>query len=411
MNRLSGAHQEKTTAPVQGDGILQRKCDCGNHTVAGGECAECSKKQMLLQRATQNSESDTQNSGGVPPIVHDVLRSSGQPLDTATRSFFEPRFGHDFSQVRVHLDEPSSRSAQAVNALAYTVGNHLVFGANSYQPATGQGRGLLAHELAHVVQQNNDCARKGSLTISAEDHPAEREADAAANAIATDRAALVGTQHSSSLVQRQPPTKPAKPVTPKAPAAAAATGSFAVKMSVAGSGVEGTIEFSPDAKNCPKCKLIRLVQIVRVFEKPGVDYKWTGTEANRDKYKTKEDAAKTVKPNFFVDQLAAKCAEGKKCSIYYREPENPSNSQDGSNDGVTSQKATLWDGPSGDADDVNEFETCARCHDTGTYLRCVDWGYSVDGKGKASKSTTSEHASPSATFTAAISAFDKFYKN
>jgi hypothetical protein len=88
-----------------------------------------------------------------PPIVHDVLRSPGRPLDAATRAFFEPRLGHDFSNVRVHNDDDASESARQTQALAYTAGSHVVFRADQYQPHTAGGRQLLAHELAHVMQQ------------------------------------------------------------------------------------------------------------------------------------------------------------------------------------------------------------------------------------------------------------------
>jgi hypothetical protein len=91
-----------------------------------------------------------------PSVVHDVLRAPGQPLDRATRATFERRFGHDFSRVRVHTDAVAAASAQAVNASAYTVGSHLVFGRQQYAPYTQQGQKLLAHELAHVVQQRHD---------------------------------------------------------------------------------------------------------------------------------------------------------------------------------------------------------------------------------------------------------------
>jgi Domain of unknown function (DUF4157) len=89
-----------------------------------------------------------------PPIVHDVIRSTGQPLDSDTRSFFEPRFGRDFSRVRVHTDSRAAESARAVDALAYTVGSKVVFGPGRYQPRTDEGRQLLAHELTHTVQQS-----------------------------------------------------------------------------------------------------------------------------------------------------------------------------------------------------------------------------------------------------------------
>jgi lipoprotein-anchoring transpeptidase ErfK/SrfK len=146
-------HQETQTTPLLVGGLLQRKCDCGQHTIAGGKCDTCSKNRQTIQRASRNSEIETRNSAGVPSIVHDVLRSPGQPLDAATRAFFEPRFGHDFSHVRVHADSRAAASAQAVKALAYTAGPEVVFGAGQYAPGSQAGRHLLAHELTHVIQQ------------------------------------------------------------------------------------------------------------------------------------------------------------------------------------------------------------------------------------------------------------------
>jgi hypothetical protein len=102
--------------------------------------------------------SHTSAAGEAPPLVHDVLRGSGQPLDPAARAFFEPRFGQDFSDVRVHADSAAARSAAAVAARAYTVGPRVAFAAGQYAPDTAAGRRLLAHELAHVVQQRTDHA-------------------------------------------------------------------------------------------------------------------------------------------------------------------------------------------------------------------------------------------------------------
>jgi hypothetical protein len=125
---------------------VQRKCSCEG---SGQPCAACEEEKNKLQRKAANAVTPTE----APPIVHDVLRSSGQPLDLATRSFMEPRFGRDFSKVRVHADSRAEASAKAVNARAYTVGNDLVFGAGNFAPGTMRGRQLLAHELTHVVQQ------------------------------------------------------------------------------------------------------------------------------------------------------------------------------------------------------------------------------------------------------------------
>jgi hypothetical protein len=88
-----------------------------------------------------------------PAGVHETLRSPGNPLESSARAFMEQRFGHDFSRVRVHADESSAESASSIQARAYTTGGHIVFGRGEYSPHTPSGRGLIAHELAHVVQQ------------------------------------------------------------------------------------------------------------------------------------------------------------------------------------------------------------------------------------------------------------------
>ena len=95
----------------------------------------------------------------LPSIVHDVIRSPGQPLDHSTRAFMEPRFGRDFSHVRIHADSSSSESASAISAQAYTVGRDIVFNTSNYSPQTTHGLCLIAHELAHVVQQTGATAR------------------------------------------------------------------------------------------------------------------------------------------------------------------------------------------------------------------------------------------------------------
>jgi hypothetical protein len=113
--------------------------------------------------------------GDVPPIVNDVLRSPGQPLEPETRALMEQRFAQDFSRVRVHTDEKAVESAGTVNAFAYTVNEDLVFGRHQYQPNTGTGRLLIAHELAHTIQQRNGTASSGK-----EDTALEHAADNAA---------------------------------------------------------------------------------------------------------------------------------------------------------------------------------------------------------------------------------------
>jgi hypothetical protein len=107
-----------------------------------------------------------------------VLNAPGSPLDAQTRAFMEPRFGHDFSKVRVHTDAKAAESARGVNALAYTVGHDIAFGAGQYAPQTLPGRRLLAHELTHVAQQHHHPAVfQGRLVVGPADDVYEREAD------------------------------------------------------------------------------------------------------------------------------------------------------------------------------------------------------------------------------------------
>lgn len=208
--------RSQPAAPSRVEGLLQRKCACGGSAGLDDECEDCRAKR--LSRKASGSASPTPPE--IPPSVGETLRSSGQPLDAATRSIMEARFGHqfgsvsirsaapavmssgmtldtpgdvweqeadciavmvtrpqkgppdsrreaqagagrksaqrgfDFGQVRIHTDARAAESARSVGALAYTVGQNVVFGAGQYTPQTEAGRRLLAHELTHVVQQS-----------------------------------------------------------------------------------------------------------------------------------------------------------------------------------------------------------------------------------------------------------------
>ena len=128
--------------------LVQKKCRCSS---GGQTCAKCAeeKEKLHIQR--------TAGASAVPDSsVPDNFMSSlgvGQPLDKATRDYFEPRFGMDFSQIRVHTGSKAEASASSINAHAYTLGNNVVFGRGRYQPQTIQGKRLLAHELTHTMQQ------------------------------------------------------------------------------------------------------------------------------------------------------------------------------------------------------------------------------------------------------------------
>jgi hypothetical protein len=174
---------------------LQRSCGCGGSGGSTGECEECKEKKTL-----QRKSSATDGPAVAPPIVHEVLNSPGQPLDRATLDFFEPRFGHDLSRVRIHSDAQAAESARAVNASAYTVGSHVVFGRTS----SPLERTLLAHELTHVAQQTWPI--RSSPT--SDESSLEKEANQAASAISHSARQISVRNASVPRISRQESTLP-----------------------------------------------------------------------------------------------------------------------------------------------------------------------------------------------------------
>jgi hypothetical protein len=190
-----------TPAPTN---LLQRRCACGGTPGPTGECARCRARRLGIQRQSTAQPAPATT----PPVVHDVLGSPGRPLDADTRAYMEPRFGHDFSRVRVHTDAMAAESARSVSALAYTVGRDVMFGAGQYAPTTAHGLGLLAHELAHVVQQGSPSEAPADLDLA--DSQWEIEADAAArSALSGSRASVTpGAAHLSLARFRESKTLP-----------------------------------------------------------------------------------------------------------------------------------------------------------------------------------------------------------
>lgn len=198
------APQVAPPAPVAiagvASGALQRKCDCGNHTVSGGSCEQCRKKRAApggalmryaagdapdrvagfaltrpgdaLEREADDAaarivgpgpmpdlspaQDDVAGGGGsADALVASVLQSAGEPLPGEVRRTMEQGFGQDFSDVRVHRGADAARASAAVGAQAYAVGERIVFGRDQFRPGSRSGQRLLAHELAHVLQQRN----------------------------------------------------------------------------------------------------------------------------------------------------------------------------------------------------------------------------------------------------------------
>jgi hypothetical protein len=193
------------------------------------KCAACEEEDEIVRRKTidnanknktaQPARKSTSNSNAIcgnrssSPSALSGTQTGGRPLPSGVRSFFEPRFGHDFSQVRIHTGPEASESAASINARAFTYGSHIVFGAGEQQPESTPGRKLLAHELVHVVQQSN--AAPGHRLLS--ESQATQPLGGIPRAPASVPLAAVG-QASDPVIQRQvAPSTHTSPVFPNVP--------------------------------------------------------------------------------------------------------------------------------------------------------------------------------------------------
>jgi hypothetical protein len=173
--------------------LLQRKCACEVTPEQGEET------RGILQRKA----SGLTPAASIPPLVHEVLRSTGRPLEPSTRAFIGPRFGHDFGRVRVHTDARAAESARQVNALAYTVGRDIVFAAGQFRPQSADGRQLIAHELAHVVQQGGRPAPAGMDFLRVTGHDRyDQAAEAAGRGVTSGRNVQVSRGDTAGMLQR-----------------------------------------------------------------------------------------------------------------------------------------------------------------------------------------------------------------
>ena len=142
---------------------------CGGRQCGAGECEH---EENELHRHASGS-----GPGLAPAAVHGVLRTAGTPLPDGVRRDMQTTLGHDFADVRIHTDARAGDSARQVDALAYTVGRHLVFASGRFSPETGDGRRLITHELVHAAGNRRGAAPpSGALRISSPDDPAERHA-------------------------------------------------------------------------------------------------------------------------------------------------------------------------------------------------------------------------------------------
>ncbi|MFJ5804431.1 eCIS core domain-containing protein [Streptomyces decoyicus] len=190
-NVRTPAHKPVATPSTPPRGLLPLQASAGNAAVvqmlrqAGHSWAPPEQHQHNAGCGHRTEQPAVQRS-----VVHDILRTSGRPLDEATRSDMEARLGADFSDVRIHDDSAAKASAAEVGARAYTSGSHVVIGAG------GNDKHTLAHELTHVVQQRQGPVagtdNGAGLRVSDPSDRFEREAEATARR-AMSGSVLAGT--------------------------------------------------------------------------------------------------------------------------------------------------------------------------------------------------------------------------
>jgi hypothetical protein len=208
--QAQASNQWATRIPARSQGIA----DAGEREVAGDVVpAESAKRHWSISETSMAAPKQRNSPGPVagasavaPPIVHQVLSSPGSPLDSSTRDFFEPKLGEDLGNVRLHTGERAAQSAQALSASAYTIGSDVVFGPG----ATPEQKPLLAHELAHAVQQSH---APGSA-LNSDGSVLEAEAERTAAAISGGSGVARINTASEPRISRQAAAPAPSPVPP-----------------------------------------------------------------------------------------------------------------------------------------------------------------------------------------------------
>ncbi len=364
-------------------------------------------------------------------LLQRAAAEPAHPLDEPVRGRLEQSFAHDFSRIKVHNGPAAVDAAQSIGARAYTLGTDIHLGAEARSLAGREFNRLLVHEAVHTLQQGGrPVSPHPGLTVSNPTDAAEQEAERIADSVASHDA---GRNPSRSLALRDAmransgQQTVARMVAPQLQRDL--TGKHAVKDGEfdldlktqsnpgAKSGLKGTIKFTASDK-APDSNNIRLLQIARLEDlTTGNDYAWTGGEADRNKVMTA--ASKGIDPGYFVDSFyAGKSPRTKKAdaavSPYYIDAAGAGGSnKDGSKKGKTVKEASLYDYPGWSTKSRFSFETAAKGADTGYVYATLTWGFTITdaAKGTVDKEHATANRGPSATFGAAVKAFNEFFKN
>jgi hypothetical protein len=368
-------------------------------------CASCGSSSADEKRV----EIQAKEEGGETPRVSAetgsriaALRGGGEPLPSDVRSYFEPRFGHDFGKVRVHSGGTAAETARSVGAQAYTIGGDIVFGAGHYAPQSDTGRRLLAHELVHTIQQGASGptasggashGRAGASGVHrAVKHGIQRAPERRIQRV-TDASFESGSGLGPAITAGTMTTDPAihgQTVTAtncfgrdgcnirfrfakayRGDYNYAAAGGRAVR------GVYIKLSVTYDAGACGPCNQVRLIQVVRSITQTGGNMVTADPQDATRQARSGWNDPNAASRGWRVDRLTSATVP------YFT---SGSSGQAGS----ATTPALLYDAPGDWATDTNkglEFETCAICTPASgpsTSLACVRWGYYIDSSGTVS---------------------------
>ncbi|MDF0682147.1 MAG: DUF4157 domain-containing protein [Candidatus Nitrosocosmicus sp.] len=176
----------------EADRLAEQTMKNGNSAAIGFNTQNKSGSGLMLNRKEIDNSSIDNLTNNNSTLINSALNTPGKNLDNNTRHYMEPRLGYNFKDVKIHNDSGASKSADSINAKAYTVGNDVVFGKGQYNPSTDAGKNLIAHELTHVIQQNSNPSSRGiqmksNLATANKSAGLEGEANKKADKISADK--------------------------------------------------------------------------------------------------------------------------------------------------------------------------------------------------------------------------------